>query len=53
MKFSNLVDLDELQTLCGNFTKSTSIATAIVDLKGNILVATGWQEICVKFHQCH
>ncbi|WP_264665334.1 PocR ligand-binding domain-containing protein [Azospirillum fermentarium] len=27
--------------------------TAILDLEGNILVATGWQDICTRFHRVH
>ncbi len=28
-------------------------AVAIIDLKGRILMAAGWQEICTKFHRVH
>ena len=31
----------------------TGLATAILDLKGTVLVATGWQDICTKFHRCN
>jgi len=51
MKFSDLVDIDELQSLCENVTKLTGIAAAIIDLEGNVLVATGWQKICAEFHR--
>nr|WP_286191928.1 PocR ligand-binding domain-containing protein [Roseomonas genomospecies 6] len=27
--------------------------TAVLDLEGNILVATGWQDICTRFHRVH
>jgi len=27
--------------------------TAILDLEGNILIATGWQAICTRFHRVH
>ena len=36
-----------------DFYKLTKIGMAIMDLKGNLLVATGWQDICVKFHRVH
>jgi len=26
---------------------------AIIDLKGNVLIGEGWQEICTKFHRVH
>jgi PAS domain S-box-containing protein len=51
MKFSELVVIGELQALCESFTALTGAVTAILDLEGNILVATGWQDICTKFHR--
>ncbi len=46
-----LIDVDVLQQIFENFSKITKAATAILDLEGNILVATGWQDICTKFHR--
>jgi PAS domain S-box-containing protein len=51
MKFSELVVIGELQALCESFTGLTGAVTAILDLEGNVLVATGWQDICTKFHR--
>jgi diguanylate cyclase (GGDEF)-like protein/PAS domain S-box-containing protein len=51
MKFSDLFVIGELQSLCESFTGVTGAVTAILDLEGNILVATGWQDICTKFHR--
>jgi PAS domain S-box-containing protein len=51
--FSDLVDLDELQSLCEQFTQLTGFATAILDMDGTVLVATGWQEACSGFHRVH
>ena len=34
-------------------TAFSGAASAILDLDGNILVATGWQEICTQFHRVH
>lgn len=51
MKFSELVDLVELRGLCESFTTITGAVTAIVDLEGNVLIATGWQDICTRFHR--
>lgn len=50
--FSQLVNLDELRTLCEEFTQLTGFTTAILDLQGTMLVATGWQDICLRFHRC-
>lgn len=51
MKFSKLLDISELRELCKGFTDLTGAVTAILDLEGNILVATGWQDICLHFHR--
>ncbi len=53
MKFSEIVDITELRGICEDFTALTGAVMAILDLDGNILVATGWQDICVRFHRAH
>ena len=53
MKFSELVDIDALRQLCESFTNITGAVTALLDLEGNILIATGWQDICTRFHRVH
>ena len=50
-KFSDLVDIDELQALTDSFHKVAGLLTAVLDLDGNILIASGWQDICTKFHR--
>lgn len=47
------VDFPAIQELMNYFYKVTNIGVAIIDLKGNLLVATGWQDICLKFHRVH
>ncbi|WP_184415243.1 PocR ligand-binding domain-containing protein [Rhodocyclus tenuis] len=51
MKFSELVDVGELQKLCESFTRLTGAVTAVLDLDGTVLVSTGWQDICTRFHR--
>lgn len=51
MRFSELTDITELRELCESFTGITGAAIAILDLEGNILVATGWKDICTQFHR--
>lgn len=34
-----------------DFYSLTNIGIGIIDLEGNVLVATGWQDICTKFHR--
>ena len=51
---SELIDLKRLTALMEAFTTITGgVVTAILDLEGNILVATGWKDICTKFHRVH
>ncbi|WPL12269.1 MULTISPECIES: PocR ligand-binding domain-containing protein [Thiorhodovibrio] len=51
MTFSDLVDIDAVRELCQSFTALTGAVTAILDLDGTILVATGWQRVCTQFHR--
>ena len=53
MKFAELVDIHELATLCEGFTAATGAVTAVLELDGEVLIATGWQDICTKFHRCN
>src|SRR5665647_3251716 len=36
-----------------DFYKFAHITMALVDLKGNVLVSVGWQDICTRFHRVH
>jgi len=42
VKFAKLVDIDELKGLCESYTAITSVDTAILELDGTILIATGY-----------
>ncbi len=53
MKLTELVDIGKLQRLFESFTALSGVATAIVDLEGEVLVATGWKDICTHFHRVH
>ena len=50
-KLIDIIDVDVLQALLDSFTKATGTGTAILDMEGNVLVATGWQDICTQFHR--
>ncbi|MCX6249869.1 MAG: PocR ligand-binding domain-containing protein [Bacteroidetes bacterium] len=48
----NLVDLGQLQELFTQFTKATGYTIGFLDHPGmNILISTGWRDICTKFHR--
>jgi len=51
--FHELVDVDKLRELMDRFYAATGIPVGIIDIEGQILVATGWQDICTLFHRVH
>lgn len=53
LELPDIIDIQELQLLMEHFQKLTGMVFAILDLKGTVLVAAGWQDICTKFHRCH
>jgi PAS domain S-box-containing protein len=52
-ELSNILDTEAIQALMEDFTSLTGMTVAILDLQGKVLVATGWQDICTKFHRVH
>ncbi|RPI19161.1 MAG: PAS domain S-box protein, partial [Acidobacteriales bacterium] len=46
-------DARAIQSLMEEFHKLVNIPMAILDLKGQVLVGVGWQEICTRFHRVH
>jgi PAS domain S-box-containing protein len=53
LQLSDIIDLELLQSMMDNFFKITHIGIGIIDLHGNVLIATGWQDICTRFHRVH
>jgi signal transduction histidine kinase len=50
---SNILDIPSIQSLMDDFHKLTGMGMALLDLKGTVLVATGWQDLCVRYHRVH
>lgn len=50
-KFSSFIDAKKFQPFMDSLYEMSDIPSAIVDLEGNVLVRSGWTEICVKFHR--
>lgn len=48
---SNIIDVKSLQSTMDRLYEVTNMGFALVDLKGKVLVGTGWQDICTKFHR--
>jgi PAS domain S-box-containing protein len=47
----NIIDKEALQSLMDDFYAVTGMGIGVIDLKGNVLVGTGWQDVCTKFHR--
>ncbi len=52
-ELSDIINTDAIQTMMDDFYKFTRIPVSIIDLEGKVLVGTGWQDICTKFHRVH
>lgn len=50
-KFGEIVDLEQLQRMLDKFYEATGTGTAVIGGAGEVLTASGWQEICTKFHR--
>ncbi|WP_460021438.1 transporter substrate-binding domain-containing protein [Magnetospira thiophila] len=53
LSIAEIMDLKHLQELLENFCAAVGIASAIIDLKGNVLAAARWQRACTDFHRVH
>lgn len=50
-EFKSIISRKEIKEIVEDFYNLTNMGMAITDLKGNILISTGWQDICSKFHR--
>ena len=49
---NELVDIEELRRIFARFTEATGFTTGFLEHPSlNILIATGWQDICTRFHR--
>ncbi|WP_051327457.1 PAS domain S-box protein [Desulfatibacillum aliphaticivorans] len=53
LNLADVLDVDQIQSLMDDFHALTDIGVGIIDLEGNVLVGTGWQDVCTKFHRVH
>ncbi|MBK8755352.1 MAG: diguanylate cyclase [Candidatus Competibacteraceae bacterium] len=51
LELADVLDIPAIQATMDEFFKLTHIGIGIIDLKGQVLVGTGWQDICVQFHR--
>ena len=48
-ELASLIDLDRVQRLCDSLSEAFDVTLAVLDLSGNVLIATGWQDICTRY----
>jgi PAS domain S-box-containing protein len=53
LELADIIDVPAIQSLMDDFYEFALITIGIVDLKGNVLVSNGWQDICTRFHRVH
>ena len=53
LELADIIDAQVIQSIMNDLYKLAHITMALVDLKGNVLVGVGWQDICTKFHRVH
>ncbi len=50
-ELSAILDLPAVQRMMDDLYSVTGVGFSIIDLKGKVLVGTGWQDICTQFHR--
>jgi len=53
LELADIIDAQAIQSLMDDFYKLVHIPMGLNDLKGNVLVGVGWQDICTRFHRVH
>lgn len=52
-KLAELIDAGSLQSLMDSLHSMTGVSVAIRDVEGEIVIASGWSELCKQFHLAH
>ena len=50
---AGLIDLERVQRMCDSLSATFNIGLAVLDPAGTVLIASGWQDICTRFHRRH
>ena len=53
LELAEIIDVQAVQSLMEDFHKLVHMTVGLNDLKGNVLVGVGWQDIYTKFHRVH
>jgi len=53
LELADILDIPAIKSLIDDLHELTHVVIALVDLKGNVLIGVGWQDICTQFHRVH
>ncbi|MFH1150392.1 MAG: PocR ligand-binding domain-containing protein [Actinomycetota bacterium] len=53
LELPDIIDVEAVQSLMDDFNRVTSFSVGVTDVSGEVIVASGWQEICTRFHRAH
>jgi len=53
LELADILDTAAIQAIMDDFFQLTGIGVALIDRRGTVLVATGWQDICTRYHRVH
>ena len=53
LQLTDIVNVEDIQKMMDTFHEMTNHPFSIIDLDNNIHVATGWQDVCTKFHRAN
>jgi PAS domain S-box-containing protein len=51
LELARIINAKAIQSLMNDFYTLAHIPMGLTDLKGNVLVSVGWQDICTRFHR--
>ena len=51
IKYTELVNVPQLQALMESFSQVLGIANAVIDIEGVVITRAGWQSACTEFHR--
>ena len=52
-QIQDIIELKKLELLLEDFSAATGFPTGLVDPTNNLLISTGWRDICTIFHHAH
>ena len=51
LELADVIDADAIRAMMEDFYALTHMPIGIIDLKGEVVVGVGWQDVCTRFHR--